>query len=153
MNNLTIGGAAAFLLLCACAKQGPGGNDADLYSANTATLSPGVQAVRIGEGGPAYPACTSMGTVTNLSPAGETYLPLRAAPFAEADETARLGEGATLFLCSRSLDQRWQGVVVPPANAPASDCGVTAALASARSYAGPCRSGWVLSSFVRPSAG
>lgn len=160
---LTIAGAVALALLSSCAKQTPGGNDADLYQANTAILTPGVQPVLVGEGGPAYPACASSGTVVNLSPAGERYLPLRAAPFAEADETAQLGEGRTLFLCSRSLDQRWQGVVVPPAPAtpanpattgvPAVDCGVTATLASARPYAGPCRSGWVSSSFVRPSAG
>ena len=153
MKSPMIAGAVALVLLSACAKQMAGDNDTDLYQANTATLTPGVQPVRVGEGGPAYPACASTGIVVNLSPAGEKYLPLRAAPFAEADETAQLGEGASLFLCSRSLDQRWQGVVVPPADAPATDCGVTATLASARAYTGPCRSGWVLSSFVRPSAG
>lgn len=137
----------------ACTRQPPSGNDADLYQANSAVLTPGVQAVRIGEVGPSYPACASSGTVVNVSPAGETYLPLRAAPFAEADEVARIGEGARMFLCSRSLDQRWQGVVVPPADAPATDCGVTASLPAARAYDGPCKSGWVPTSFVRPVAG
>lgn len=139
------------LLLTACSPTTAPDNAADLYQADTATLTPGVQVVRVGEGGPAYPACTGTGTVVNLSPAGETYLALRAAPFAEADEVARLGEGAKLFLCTRSLDQRWQGVVVPPADAPANDCGVTTALAGARPYAGPCKSGWVLTGFVRPA--
>lgn len=144
---------AMALLLTACSREGAFSNDPSLYQSNTAALTPGVQAVRVGEGGPAYPACASSGEVVNLSPEGEAYLPLRAAPFAEAEEIARLGEGAKLFLCQRSLDQRWQGVVVPPADSPQADCGVTATLASARAYTGPCKSGWVLSGFVRPVAG
>lgn len=117
-----------------------------------ATLSPGAQAVRIGEGGSSFPACAATGVVVNVSPAGMPYLPLRAAPFDEASEVARLTDGARVFLCARSLDQRWQGVVVPPADAPDSDCGVTAPIDAARDYAGPCRSGWTLGTFVRPTA-
>ena len=144
--------ALAFLL-AACSRETNPGNNAEFYQSNTATLTPGVQAVRVGEGGAAYPACTSTGVVVNVSPSGESYLPLRAAPFAEADEVARLSQGAPIFLCTRSLDQRWQGVVVPPDAAPGSDCGVTGPRAVAQAYAGPCRSGWVLSAFVKPSAG
>ncbi|MDX5985909.1 hypothetical protein [Sphingomonas echinoides] len=144
---------AIALLLTACSREGAFSNDPSLYQSNTTTLTPGVQAVRVGEGGPAYPACASSGLVVNLSPGGEAYLPLRAAPFTEAQEVARLGEGAKLFLCQRSLDQRWQGVVVPPVDSPQLDCGVAATLANASAYAGPCKSGWVLSSFVRPVAG
>ena len=95
------------LLLTACSREGAFSNDPSLYQSNTTTLTPGVQAVRVGDGGPAYPACASSGVVVNVSPEGEAYLPLRAAPFAEAQEVARLGEGAKLFLCQRSLDQRW----------------------------------------------
>lgn len=143
---------AFLLLLSACSREGMAGdNDSDLYQTNAVALTPGVKPVRIGEGGPAFRACASIGEVVNLSPSGERYLPLRAAPFAEADEVAQLTEGSTLFLCTRSLDQRWQGVVVPPADAPTSDCGVTASVAGPRAYAGPCRSGWVLSGFVRPA--
>lgn len=144
--------ALALLLLLAaagCSRQGVGDNDAALYQANTAALTPGVQPVRVGEGGPSFRACASVGEVVNLSPAGEAYLTVHAAPFAEADEVTRLNDGAHVFLCSRSLDQRWQGVVVPPADTPAADCGVTASFASPRAYAGPCKSGWVLSGFVR----
>lgn len=146
---------AMFLVAAAisgCSREGPSSDDAALYQSNTATLKPGLQPVRVGEGGPAFPACASVGQVVNLSPAGESALSVRAAPFAEADEVTRLADGAKLYLCTRSLDQRWQGVVVPPADAPASDCGVTASFASARPYAGPCKSGWVLSGFVRQAA-
>ena len=141
------------LFLVACSREVSSGNDAELYQSNSAVLTPGVQPVRVGEGGAAYPACTGTGTVVNLSPSGESYLSLRAAPFAEANEVTRLNDGAPLFLCSRSLDQRWQGVVVPPIDTPNADCGVTTPLAGAQAYAGPCKSGWVLTAFVRPSAG
>ncbi len=94
-----------------------------------------------------------MGQVVNISPSGETYLPVRAAPFAEADEVARLSQGAQIYLCTRSIDQRWQGVVVPPADAPGTDCGVSSPVASSRAYAGPCKSGWISSAFVRLTAG
>lgn len=149
MNRSILGIA---LLLSACSREAAFTNDPSLYQTNTAALTPGVQPVRVGDTGPAYPACASAGIVVNLSPAGESYLALRAAPFTEAGEVARLSEGTRLFLCQRSIDQRWQGVVVPPADVPASDCGVTAPLAAARAYAGPCRSGWVLTGFVRPVA-
>ncbi len=138
--------------LAGCSREAAPDDDAALYQSNAATLTPGVQPVRVGEGGPAFRACASIGQVVNLSPAGERYLAVRTAPFAEADEVVRLGDGAKMYLCSRSLDQRWQGVVVPPADAPTSDCGVTASLAGPRAYAGPCKSGWVLSGFVQPSA-
>lgn len=139
----------AVILLGGCSRRGGADDDAALYQANAAALTPGVQPVRVGEGGPAFRACASVGEIVNLSPAGETYLPVRAAPFAEADEVTRLNDGARVFLCTRSLDQRWQGVVVPPADSPGADCGVTASFASARAYPGPCKSGWVLSGFVR----
>lgn len=143
------------LMLAGCTRRGDPGNDTVLYTAanDTATLSPGTQAVRIGESGPAFPACATTGQVVNLSPAGMPFLPLRAAPFDEAGEVARLSDGTRVFLCARSLDQRWQGVVVPPADAPASDCGVTAPVEAARDYAGPCRAGWALGTFLQPSGG
>lgn len=138
--------------LAGCSRETPQSDDTVLYQANAATLTPGVQPVRIGEGGPAFRACASVGRVVNLSPAGERYLSMRAAPFVEADEVLRLDDGARLYLCTRSLDQRWLGVVVPPADAPTSDCGVTASFAGPRAYAGPCKSGWVSSGFVQQAA-
>jgi hypothetical protein len=143
------------LLLLACSPRGTSGDADAIYNAGEqeAQLSPGMQPVRIGEGGTALPACAGAGVVVNLSPAGETYLSLRTAPFAEASEVARLGNGTALLLCSHSLDQRWQGVVVPPAGATTTDCGVGAPVAAPRGYAGPCKSGWVSSAFVQTRAG
>lgn len=146
--------AVLSIALAGCGHRGDFGNDAALYrTGNDATpLSPGTQPVRIGESGPAFAACTATGQVVNLSPAGMPYLPLRAAPFDEAGEVARLGEGTRVFLCARSLDQRWQGVILPPADTPGADCGVTAPIEGPRDYAGPCRAGWALGTFLKPGA-
>lgn len=142
---------ASCLLLLACSRGGRDGNDDALLNAGETdtTLTPGTQPVRIGEGGPSFAACATDGKVVNISADGETYLPVRAAPFANAAEVARLGDGARLFVCTRSIDQGWLGVVVQPAAQPRADCGVAAPVGAVRGYAGPCASGWVSSAFVR----
>ena len=140
---------ALFLLLVACAPRASVGNeDDDLSNVTSEPMKPGTRPVQIGEGGPAFAACATVGRVVNISATGETYLPVRAAPFLEADEVSRLPNDTRLLVCTRSIDQRWQGVVVPPADAPGTDCGVSAPVASRRPYSGPCISGWVASAFV-----
>jgi hypothetical protein len=136
------------LLLAACSQSTGMGNEAainDTYEA----MTPGTRPVRIGEGGASFAACANVGRVVNVGSNEQPYLALRAAPFQEADELLRLSNAARLLVCTRSIDQKWQGVVVPPADAPDADCGVASPVASARDYAGPCRSGWVASAFVR----
>ncbi|MGY4397362.1 hypothetical protein ACVWZA_002556 [Sphingomonas sp. UYAg733] len=145
------------LTLClspiACSDSRGVGNNTGLFGTdNGAAMSPGIRAVRIGEGGPAFNACANIGRVVNLSASGETDLAVRAAPFVEADEVTRLTNDRRIYVCTRSIDQRWQGVVVPPADAPDADCGVLAPVGSPRNYAGPCTSGWVSSAFVRLTA-
>ena len=116
-----------------------------LVDATDDALDPGRRAVRIGEDGSAAPACAIRGVVTNLSD-GAT-LPLYTAPFAHAATAAELAEGQQLFVCTRSIDQRWLGVVVPTGGD--TDCGVTGRIERAGDYAGPCRSGWVSFTYVR----
>ena len=142
------------LLLCGCSRPADLGNDDALFNAGEVEqpLSPGTTPVRIGEGGPRFAACGAAGQVVNLSPAGVASLTVRAAPFAEAASVAQLGNGARLVVCTRSMDQRWLGVVLPPADTPGDACGVDAPVASPRGYAGPCGSGWVESAFVRLGA-
>ena len=111
--------------------------------------------VTIGEDGPRLDACGVMGQVTR---AGGNGLALRAAPFAEAKSVATLEEGARLHVCTRSIDQKWLGVVVRPAPAdgdgtPAVDCGVSSPVDRKQAYEGPCASGWVASAYVRLVAG
>lgn len=142
------------LLLAACSNSIGLGDDHNDTAQEAAPkpMQPGLRPVRIGEGGPSFNACAYTGRVVNLSSKGETYLPVRSAPFVEADEVLQLSNGARVFACTRSIDQRWQGVIVPPADAPDTDCGVGAPVESPRGYEGPCKSGWVASAFIQLSA-
>ncbi|WP_340266469.1 hypothetical protein [Sphingobium mellinum] len=114
--------------------------------------------VTIGEDGPRLDACGTMGQVSRPGAKG---LALRTAPFAQARETARLAEGQRVHVCTRSLDQKWLGVVVPThredgavsAATTATDCGVTDPVDRKRPYDGPCPSGWVSSASIRLIAG
>lgn len=117
--------------------------------------------VTIGEDGSRLDACGALGIVQGVG-AGKT-LDMRAAPFGEAKVVTTLANGQRLYICTRSIDQRWLGIVaVPPSgdaadavsNAAAAphhgdDCGVSSPVESKRPYDGPCASGWVASSFVR----
>lgn len=117
--------------------------------------------VTIGEDGPQLDACGTLGRATRVGAAG---LAVRAAPFAEAKVVARLGEDARAYVCTRSLDQKWLGIVIPPAPAPdlpvdnaaaaaLPDCGVTGPVDRKQPYAGACASGWVASAQLRLIAG
>ncbi|MBB3909779.1 hypothetical protein [Sphingomonas desiccabilis] len=112
----------------------------------TVPLSPGTMPVRIGEQGPSFAACGIGGEV--IAPS----IPVRAAPFEEASVTDALEKGRPLFVCTRSIDQRWLGVVVPPAAAPQEGCGVTSPVGGRRAYEGACLSGWIPAAAVRARA-
>ncbi|MGC4250558.1 MAG: hypothetical protein QM605_03545 [Sphingobium sp.] len=113
--------------------------------------------VIIGEDGPRLDACGGLGQVVR---AGAKGLPVRAAPFDEAQETGRMPEGSRAFICTRSIDQKWLGVVILPDAAgaagnasEATDCGVSSPVDRKQPYDGPCQSGWVSSAFIRLIAG
>ncbi|MEJ7935747.1 hypothetical protein WG907_15975 [Sphingobium sp. AN558] len=122
--------------------------------------APVARPVTIGEDGARFAACGTVGRVTR---AGGGGIALRAAPFDESVETGRLAEGDRTFVCTRSLDQKWLGVVVIPAppaadkankdvagaDAPATDCGVSGPADRKQAYSGPCASGWVSSAAIR----
>jgi hypothetical protein len=94
-----------------------------------------------------------MGQATRVGPQG---LSVRSAPFAEAKALAQLAEGARVHVCTRSIDQKWLGVVIPPPvteGAAPTDCGVREPVDRKQAYAGPCTSGWVSSAYVRLVAG
>ena len=77
---------------------------------------------------------------------------------------ARIGEGSlspgqTVYVCTRSHDQQWFGIVYDKQSAGATeadssvDCGVSSPVRAKRNYDGPCKSGWVESLFVVLVAG
>lgn len=122
--------------------------------------NPGERPVRIGEGGPRFDACQAVGKVADLRSA---ELKVLIAPFDSAKQADSLSEGQLVYICTRSHDQQWLGIVYGNAAAPAegeasagpgpTDCGVTSPVRSKRNYDGPCKSGWVESNFVKLVAG
>jgi hypothetical protein len=114
-------------------------------------LDNAVQAVRVGELGPSFPACNAQGHVREAAADGP--VPVRAAPFDRAPQTGALPLEATFFICSRSLDQRWLGIVYASGGRADRACGVSAPSGERRDYAGPCESGWVASAQVRLISG
>ena len=111
--------------------------------------APVARPVTIGEDGPRFAACGGLGQVIQTDTAG---LPVRAAPFADAKALTELADGSRAFICTRSIDQRWLGIIVsPPAEEgrPPIDCGVLSPVERRQIYDGPCLSGWVSSSYIR----
>ena len=139
------------LLLAACQERSDidtsRGSTTPAYERGEATIDENrlEMPVRIGESGPSFSACTARGT-TRLVAQGDA-LAVRTGPFQGAREIARLPAGAGFFVCTRSIDQRWLGIVFDETGA--AQCGVSAPVASRRAYDGPCRSGWVASASVR----
>jgi len=144
---------AAILALSACGEPVVADNVAFEPEQNVAdAVTGGTSAVRIGEFGPSFKACAADGTTRNVG-AGES-LPVRAAPFDNSAQVGEIASGARFFICSRSLDQKWFGIVYDDQAAGlAPRCGVSDPVTRARAYGGPCRSGWVSSAFVKVIAG
>ena len=110
-----------------------------------------VVAVRVGELGPSFAACNSEGAARDF--AGAEPIGVRAAPFEQARETGRLAAGSRFFICSRSIDQRWLGIVFDASGQANRSCGVSAPIGGRRDYEGPCDSGWVPSARVQLVSG
>lgn len=141
------------LLLAACGEPAKVADRTDDPAANLAadTVTAAARPVRIGELGANFAACGAAGTTRNLK-AGEA-LPVRIAPFENAAEAGSVAAGARFFICTRSLDQKWFGIVADESGTLAESCGVAEPVTRRRDYEGPCRSGWVQSAFVKVIAG
>ena len=142
-----------FLALAACGDPATVADRAaqDDEAAPEEAAAPESRPVRIGELGANFQACGAAGTTRNLRP-GEA-LPVRSAPFDNAAETGRVAPRARFFICTRSLDQKWFGIVFDADGTLAEKCGVSEPVVRRRDYDGPCRSGWVQSAFVKVVAG
>ena len=150
---------ASILLLIALAACGEGVEDdhfaKDVQPARveTAPVRTDPVPVRVGELGPNFDACGGAGRTRQLDPAAGERLEVRAAPFDTAEETGAIAAGSAFFVCTRSHDQRWLGVVYHESGALAPECGVSSPVRARREYEGPCRSGWVPAAFVKLIAG
>jgi hypothetical protein len=143
-----------FLLgLAACGTPVPDGNASlDQNLSNTSdTVTPDPVPVRVGELGPNFEACSAAGTTRHLE-AGES-LPVRSSPFDNAPQTGATPTGARFFVCARSIDQKWFGIIYDKSGALSPACGVSEPVDAHHDYAGPCQSGWVQSAYVKVIAG
>jgi hypothetical protein len=110
-----------------------------------------VQSVTIGEPGPNFAACTARGAVRER--VSSRPVPVRAAPYEESDEIATLAADSEFFICSRTNDQHWFGIVYDEGGEASDRCGVSAPIPARRIYQGPCAAGWVPSASVRLISG
>ncbi len=141
------------LALASCGDPAAVANRAaeDPETAAADTVTAAARPVRIGELGPNFQACSAAGTTRGLK-VGEA-LPVRWAPFENAQESGSVPGGTRFFICTRSLDQKWFGIVYDEGGTLAGRCGVAEPVTRRRDYDGPCRSGWVQSAFVKVVAG
>jgi hypothetical protein len=139
------------LLLAACGEPVPNGNAGADNEDAPDVVTPEPVAVRVGELGPNFAACGAAGTTRHLE-AGEA-LPVRSAPFDNAGQTGAVHAGGQFYVCTRSLDQKWFGIVYDQAGSLGERCGVADPVARRQDYAGPCASGWVTSALVKMIAG
>lgn len=109
-------------------------------------------AVRVGEAGQGFAACAARGA-TRDRPGAAAVVPVRSAPYDANHEVDRLPAGAEFFICSRTHDQRWFGIVYPRGQQGLDVCGVAAPVSRRADYEGPCASGWVSSAQVRLVSG
>jgi len=155
--------AQAALLLASLAAAGCGERTPDTESQGSTTppyvradtdaplLGDTVTPVRVGELGSNFAACNARGTTRDRVGGGP--VPVRAAPFEQAQQIDRLEPGAEFFICSRSHDQRWFGIVYDEGGLAADRCGVADPVPARRDYQGPCAAGWVPSVRVRLISG
>jgi len=132
-----------------------------------AVINPGERPVRIGLGGPRFDACQGVGRIQGLQ---GRELDVRIAPFDSAEKKAGIKQGQQVWICTRSHDQQWHGIVYEdgvaapavgedagaekqPTTKGPGECGVSSPVRSKRNYDGPCKSGWVESTYVKLVAG
>ena len=107
--------------------------------------------VRVGELGANFAACIARGATRERGQ--QAPVPVRAAPYERAGEIDRLAPGSEFFICSRTQDQRWFGIVYDEGGRASGRCGVDGPIAARRDYLGPCAAGWVPSARVRLISG
>lgn len=137
-------------LLAACnpdVEQTSGTGTTPLHRGEVTASDELVEPVVIGEAGPRFDACQATGIVQPVS--GNGRLAVRAAPFTEAAQRDTLISGDRVFICNRSHDQDWFGVIYNDARDLSGVCGVSSPVSRRIRYDGPCASGWVASAFIR----
>jgi hypothetical protein len=111
-----------------------------------------VRPVKIG-GDEMLDACGGNSIVVGLNPRGDNFLAVKAGPSLNAKRIDKLGPNTEVYLCEQTADGAWSGIVYDGSGKWTARCGVTSAVATRRSYTGPCQSGWVSSKYLELIAG
>ena len=82
-------------------------------------IDPAEKPIRIGLGGPRFDACQAVGRVQGLR---GRQLDVRISHFDSAKSKGQISEGQQVWICTRSHDQQWLGIVYDD-GAPAADEG------------------------------
>lgn len=98
-------------------------------------------------------ACPALARVGGRGLSGIHPLAVRAAPDRDAPQLDRLGTDAEVHMCDSAGGGAWIGIVYAETGRASARCGVSTPIARRRSYAGPCRSGWVAGQSLVPLAG
>lgn len=122
-------------------------------SAEAPVLASLLQPVMVGLNGSNLDACGSNARVVGLSAEGDNFLAVKSAPRLDARRIDKLGPAFELYVCERSKDGKWLGVVYEPDGETSANCGVTSPVSTPRPYSGRCQSGWVYSKYVEIYAG
>ena len=147
------------LLLAGCGERAPEARGAEGSTTppyvreptDTSLLNQLETPVRVGELGPSFAACNARGATRDRGAAEP--ITVRAAPYDGAGEIGRLAAGSDFFICTRSQDEHWFGIVYDEGGHATERCGVGGPIAARRDYMGPCAAGWVSSARVRLVSG
>lgn len=123
-----------------------------LTTAPIAAAPPRAVPVEVG-GSEEWDACGALGEVRGLKAEGDGFLAVRAGPGADYAMLDQLGSGRQVYVCATR--GRWISIVYAAVNVNVGEagCGVSSSIAQARTYRGPCKSGWVHSAWIEIVAG
>ena len=135
----------AILTLAACS--GDASDDA-LQAGEAEAADIEARAVRVGLSGPEMDACAGFGVINGAPEEGQQ---IHTAPSADAEEVARLSDGADVVICE--ISGGWIGIVFADEGGDTSTCETGSPVDAEQDYAGPCPSGWIRDGAVEFVAG
>jgi len=108
--------------------------------------------VQVGQDGQNFDACGGYGRISIKESGSRTLIAVLPNPSREGTPIDTLAHNAPVHMCDTAGDNgEWTGIVY--ADGKDIDCDVGSPVQAQHDYAGPCRSGWVLTKNVELIAG